>query len=243
MGSCVSAKSGSPTPDIITNNAKRHLTEKIQKYSTSPEKKDLARIAEQKKVALNLRAASTNAGFAITPDRETSVAKSDASSEQQLANMSFARISMMCALIDNHKKGEATDLGPVQKEYSELHRDGTTFVWDLGRMTTDLTANWAGNCFDGLDERASDRDDIGLVILKALIANGTDINTIRTYGRTALQTAALAGDLSYCKELIEKGADLHGKNQAGDTTLSLVKKWNNAPKDLSHIITYLESLE
>ena len=109
-------------------------------------------------------------------------------------------------------------------------------------MTTDFV-NWDGNCFDGLDGRADDRDDIGLVILKALIANGTDINTISTYGRTALQTAALAGDLDYCKELIEKGADLKATNEAGETTLQLVKKWNKAPKDLSHIITYLEKLE
>jgi len=150
---------------------------------------------------------------------------------------------MMLTLVDNLSKGEKTDLGPVKKEYSEVHRNGTTFVWDLGRMTTDLSmANWDG-CFDGLDERAQDRDEIGLIILKALIENGTDINTITTYGRTALQTAALAGDLSFCKELIEKGADLRGTDDAGNSTLSVVRKWNNQPRDLSHIITYLESIK
>jgi len=204
------------------------------------EKKEQARSAEQKKLARDLRKCTANTSITIITECENNFGKSDDTAEAA-ANMS--RISLMCNLIGNHAKGERIDLGPVKKEYSELHRNGSTFVWDIDRMTTDLTmANWDGICYDGLDDRASDRDEIGLVILKALIANGTDINTITTYGRTALQTAALAGDLEYCKELIKLGADIRGKDEAGVSTLSLVKQWHNQPRDLRNIITYLESL-
>merc|ERR1719285_52199 len=122
-----------------------------------------------------------------------------------------------------------------------LNRRDGTFIWDLERMKTDIS-EWDGLCgFDGLEEESTDRDEIGMIILKALIANGTCANTVTTHGRTALQITALAGDLAYCKELVEKGADVDAKNEAGETALFLVRQWHKRPKDLSHIITYLES--
>jgi len=162
-----------------------------------------------------------------------------------LANprISLAKQSMLvCQLLLNHKQGKSIHLAPIQKQYTEISKDGT-FIWDLDRMKTDFS-EWDGcSGYDGLEEDSPDRDEIGLIILKALIANGTCVNTVTTHGRTALQITALAGDLEYCKELIENGADVNATNETGETALCLVKQWNNRPKDLSHIITYLESFD
>lgn len=139
----------------------------------------------------------------------------------------------------NHTRGSPVNLKPIQERYSTLAPDGATFIWDLNSMTTDF-GGWDGN-YDGLQDKSLDREDIGMVILKAIIEHGQAVNTVTTNGRTGLQISALAGDLEYCKELIEKGADVHAKDDDGETALSLCKRWHKNPNDLSNIIKYLKT--
>jgi len=146
---------------------------------------------------------------------------------------------LVCNFLYAHLQGEDVDLEPIKIKYAEIHRNGTTFVWDLDQMTTDFADNWSGESFDGLKEIPSNRDEIGIVILKALIAQGTDPKTLTSHGRTAFQIAALSGDLEFCKELVNMGVDVHQSNEAGETALDLVNQWNNKPEDLSQIISYL----
>jgi len=142
-------------------------------------------------------------------------------------------------MLTDYLQGKTVDLEPIKIKYSEIHRNGTTFIWDLEQMTTDFEDNWTGQSFDGLAEIPSNRDEIGIVILKALIAQGTDPKTLTSHGRTAFQIAALSGDLEFCKELVNMGVDVHQSNEAGETALDLVNQWNNKPEDLSQIISYL----
>lgn len=147
---------------------------------------------------------------------------------------------LLCRFLQDYREGKPIQLEPLKKEYT-VETESSKFAWDLDRMTTDLE-DWDGKGFDGL-ERDLDRDEIAMVILKALIASGSCVNTITTFGRTALQVTVLAGDLVYCKELIGMEADIHKKDEEGETALSLARKWNNQPKDLCDIIKYLESLK
>jgi len=148
---------------------------------------------------------------------------------------------LLLNLVYNHQNDNPADLERIQKLYTSMssYEDGrSTIIWDLETMTTDFSKGG----YDGLIENWQDRDEINIVILKALVASGTGVNTITTHGRTALQVAALAGDFNYCKELVAMGADVNALNDAGETALDLAKQWNNRPKDLVLIITYLESL-
>jgi len=148
----------------------------------------------------------------------------------------------ICNLLYSHHEGISVNLNPFRERYSELHEDGTTYMWDLNRMATDFEEHWDGRNFDGQSKRASNRDDIGIVILKALIANGADPKNLTSHGRTAFQIAALSGDLEFCKELVEKGVDIRKLDENGDSALTLVKTWDKEKKDLSHIISYIEKL-
>merc|ERR1719204_2454449 len=74
--------------------------------------------------------------------------------------------------------------------------------------------------YDGRDKRATDRYDIGLDILKALIECGTDPE-IQTHGRSALMFSVLAKDFSFVKRLVELGANVNRRNEMGETALSL----------------------
>merc|ERR1719419_814104 len=161
--------------------------------------------------------------------------------EPEISNL--AKLSLLC-IVSDHMEGKCSDLLPLRHAYSEKRDDGLV-LWDLERMATDMTSTlstWDGVSYDGLNEKVNNRDDITMAILKALVSNGKCADTITTHGRTALQVTALAGDLEYCKELIEKGAKVTAENEDGETALTLVKKWHNQPKDLSHIIKYLETI-
>lgn len=164
-----------------------------------------------------------------------------ASSAQLDSTLSLVDASLLlCRFLQDFYDGKPIQMEPLKKKYS-VQREGTNFAWDLDRMTTDY-GEWDGENFDGM-ERNLGRDDIAVVILKALIANGTCVNTITTHGQTALQVTVLAGDLVYCKELVDMKADVHKKNEAGETALSLARERNNQPKDLRDIIKYLESFK
>merc|ERR1712061_296037 len=91
---------------------------------------------------------------------------------------------LVCNFLNDHQQGKAVDLEPIKLRYSEIHRNGTTFIWDLDRMATDFEDHWCGRSFDGLTQIPTNRDEIGIVILKALIAQGTDPRTLTSHGRT-----------------------------------------------------------
>jgi len=151
--------------------------------------------------------------------------------------------SLVCNLLFDNHEGKSVDLHPIKQKYSEIHRDGRSFIWNLDQMSSDFGDSLDGRRFDGLTQKGVNRDTIGMIILKALIAQGADPKTLTSHGRTALQIAALAGDIEYCKKLVKMGVDVSQTNEVGETALMLSNRWNNKPRDLSRIIRYLKKFE
>jgi ankyrin repeat protein len=58
-------------------------------------------------------------------------------------------------------------------------------------------------------------------VVKALLANGADINAQNSDGDTALIFAVRGGHIDVVKALLDKGADINAKNSDGDTALIL----------------------
>jgi len=76
--------------------------------------------------------------------------------------------------------------------------------------------------YDGINKRISDRNDIGLRMLKAQIHCGADPKVWTTHGdRSCLMFAVLAEDFNFIKELIELGVDVNKTNHFGETALTL----------------------
>jgi len=76
--------------------------------------------------------------------------------------------------------------------------------------------------YDGINKRISDRNDIGLRMLKAQIQCGADPKVWTTHGdRSCLMFAVLAEDFNFIKELIELGVDVNKTNHYGETALTL----------------------
>lgn len=165
-----------------------------------------------------------------------------------IANTSLLSIGSHSTLVRkfvrDHKEGRRSCLNRLLSEYTASTLDTSpsddSVIWDLQRMTEDYV-EWDDN-FDGLKNRATNRNDIAMVILKGLIANGASVN-LTSHGKTALQVTVLSGDMAFCKELIKMKADVHKKNEAGETALSIAREWNNKPKNLDAIITYLASFK
>jgi len=76
--------------------------------------------------------------------------------------------------------------------------------------------------FDGLNKRVTNRYEIGLEVLKALIKNGANPHAMSTIGdKTALMFAVLAQDFAFVKNLVERGVDVGHMNCHGETALGL----------------------
>jgi len=102
-------------------------------------------------------------------------------------------------------------------------------VWD--NMTSTSKISWYSeddsliepekwHTFDGLNKKGTDRYDIGLDIMKAQIANGSDPKLLVTHGhRTSLMFTVLSGDFDYVKKLVDLGVDVNDTNHAGETAL------------------------
>jgi len=79
--------------------------------------------------------------------------------------------------------------------------------------------------FDGMNERTTNRYEIGLSMLKAQIHLGADPKTLSTHGgRSCLMFAVLAEDFNFIKQLVELGVDLNQTSSLGETALSLAKE-------------------
>jgi len=76
--------------------------------------------------------------------------------------------------------------------------------------------------YDGLNKRATNRNDIGLEILKAKIELGADPKGLTTHGdRSCLMFAVIANDYNFTKKLVELGVDVNKMNRFGETALGL----------------------
>jgi len=76
--------------------------------------------------------------------------------------------------------------------------------------------------YDGINKRISNRNDIGLRMLKAQIQCGADPKAWTTHGdRSCLMFAVLAEDFNFIKQLIELGVDVNKINRFGETALAL----------------------
>jgi hypothetical protein len=165
-----------------------------------------------------------------------------APSSSTASNVVRSRPSLVSNLFSNYHLGKPCSLLELSEVYTEIQSEGSN-AWNISMMTIDFQQTHDGRNFDGLRAGVLSRDDIALTILKALIANGADPKTFTSQGgRTAFQVAALAGDLEFCKELVEKGVDINKVDEAGETALSLAREHTSSAKDLSGIISYLEQL-
>jgi len=76
--------------------------------------------------------------------------------------------------------------------------------------------------FDGLNKRATNRNDIGLEILKAKIELGADPRSLSTHGgRSCMMFAVIANDYNFAKKLVEQGIDVNERTRSGETALGL----------------------
>jgi len=76
--------------------------------------------------------------------------------------------------------------------------------------------------FDGLNKRVTNRNHIGLEILKAKIHHGADPKSLSTHGgRTCLMFSVIANDFSFTKMLVELGVDVNYRTRLGETALGL----------------------
>jgi len=81
--------------------------------------------------------------------------------------------------------------------------------------------------YDGLNNRANNRYDIGLNILKAKVDFGADPMTLKTHGaRSSLMFSVMANDYDFTKKLVERGVDVNQRNFMGETPLGLAIEMN-----------------
>jgi len=89
--------------------------------------------------------------------------------------------------------------------------------------------------YDGLNMRATNRYQIGLTNLKAMIHHGADPNTLITHGdRSCLMFAVMANDFSFAKELVDQGVEINQSNSSGESALSLAIDMER--RDIAHYL-------
>jgi len=126
--------------------------------------------------------------------------------------------------------GETSDVTVINPRGCNVDTTGSeSEEWDNMTVTSKLSwyseddsiiAPEKWHSFDGLNKKGADRYDIGLDIMKAQIANGSDPKLLVTHGhRTSLMFTVLAGDFDYVKKLVDLGVDVNDTNQAGETAL------------------------
>jgi ankyrin repeat protein len=57
---------------------------------------------------------------------------------------------------------------------------------------------------------------------------GVSIDERSTFGMTALLFAVVAGNVDLVTKLLEQSADVHARNQRGDSAVSLARKVDNS---------------
>jgi ankyrin repeat protein len=108
---------------------------------------------------------------------------------------------------------------------SDSELDTSSFKDSFDSDTFD-SRDWLS--YDGLNARATNRNDILMEILKAKIYHGADPKTLITHGdRTCLMFAVLADDYDFMKKLVEYGVDVNQTNRFGETALGLAIESKN----------------
>jgi len=101
--------------------------------------------------------------------------------------------------------------------------------------TTESSSEFSWKGFDGLNKRYTNRYDIGLQMLKAMIHDGVDPKGLVTHGdRTCLMFTVLAEDFDFVKKLVKLGVDVNKTNSRGETALGLANELHN-----EDIVNYL----
>jgi len=86
------------------------------------------------------------------------------------------------------------------------------------------SVNWSNTASDGLGSGKRTREEMGMLVLEAMDAEGVDVSKFTTIGgRTALMFAVITENLNNVKLLIQKKADPLERNEKGETPLSLAK--------------------
>jgi len=110
------------------------------------------------------------------------------------------------------KKQDMTNYPASEASTSSLNSSTLSDSFDLADLVT----------FDGLNKRATNRNDIGLDILKATLHFGADPQRMSTHGeRSCLMFAVIANDYNFTKNLVEQGVDVNKRNRFGETALGL----------------------
>jgi len=114
---------------------------------------------------------------------------------------------------------------PVFVDRSTTKSAITSFSSSL-QSDSDDTGSLVTN--DGLNNKAKNRCDIAIEILKAEIHFGADPKVLRTHGdRTCLMVSVLADDMRFTKRLVEQGVDVNQTNSLGETALGLAIQSQN----------------
>ena len=77
-------------------------------------------------------------------------------------------------------------------------------------------------------------------VMELLLYHGAEINTQDAAGNNALDWAIMENNLDAVRYLVERGIDIHAKNDCGLGPLELAKDYNN--DDRREIVAYLEGV-
>jgi len=110
----------------------------------------------------------------------------------------------------------SSELRLYEDDEESMSSDSVRFQF----LNPDCQAREETITFDGLNKRYTNRNSIGLEILKAQIHHGADPKKLRTHGdRTCLMFAVIAEDFSFIKNLVQRGVDVKETNRQGETAL------------------------
>jgi len=132
----------------------------------------------------------------------------EASTRSTLTSSQFTGEADKPSLSSTKRYGVFTDSGSCSRDFSESTSDSTTDF-----------------CFDVSSKRATNRYEIGLEMLKAMINEGADPKELVTHGdRTCLMFSVLAGDFDFVKKLVELGVSVTKTNSQGETALGFANE-------------------
>jgi len=96
---------------------------------------------------------------------------------------------------------------------------------DFSKSTTESFTESSYMGSDGLNKRTTNRYEIGLQMLKAMIDSGADPKSLVTHGdRNCLMFAVLAEDFDFVKKLVKLGVNVNKTNSMGETALGFANE-------------------
>jgi len=105
---------------------------------------------------------------------------------------------------------------------TEVSSDSGSFSRDFSKSTIWSTSDL---CFDVPNKGTTNRYEIGLEMLKAMINEGADPKTLVTHGeRTCLMFTVLAEDFDFVKKLVKLGVNVNKTNSRGESALGFANE-------------------